>query len=152
MQCGSAGQAALPTSDSSRELAGAGGCSTDDTTTPLAEGFSTDGGRSHHSRRGEEGKHRCPSCLAPLGRYSRGLTRVSLASFVMAASFPCCEIRQLLVDIYPGGSKAGAAGRITVFYGRRGRPVKKPRFIPAELAHQWARKLQARRLGTVSVL
>ena len=30
--------------------------------------------------------------------------------------------------------------------------VKKPRFMPAELAHQWARKLQARRLGTVSVL
>ena len=86
------------------------------------------------------------------GRYSRGLTRVSLASFVMASSFPCCEIRQLLVHIYPGGSKAGAAERITVFYGRRGRPVKKPRFMPAELAHQWARKLQARRLGTVSVL
>jgi hypothetical protein len=71
-----------------------------------------------------------------VGRYSRGLTRVSLASFVMASSFPCCEIRQLLVHIYPGGSKAGAAERITVFYGRRGRPVKKPRFMPAELAHQ----------------
>ncbi len=39
-----------------------------------------------------------------------------------------------------------------VFYGRRGRPVKKPRFIPAELAHQLARKLQARRLGTISVI
>jgi hypothetical protein len=49
-------------------------------------------------------------------------------------------------------SKAGAAERITVFYGRRGRPVKKPRFMPAALAHHWARKLQARRLGTVSVL
>ena len=114
-------------------------------------------------------KARCPGRLAPdliqwrlleggLGleglpsRYSRGLTRVILASLVMASSFPCCEIRQLLVHIYPGGSKAGAAERITVFYGRRGRPVKKPRFIPAELAHQWARKLQARRLGTVSVL
>ena len=102
---------------------------------------------------GEGGElHRCPSCLAPLGRYSRGLTRVSLAYLVMASSFPCCEIRQLLVHIYPGGSKAGAAERITVFYGRRGRPVKKPRFIPAERAHFWARKLQARRLGTVSVL
>ena len=122
------------------------------TTTPLAEGLSTAGGRSHHGRRGEEGKHRCPSCLAPEGRYSRGLTRVSLAFFVMASSFPCCEIRQLLVHVYPGGSKAPGAERITVFYGRRGRPVKKPRFIPAELAHQWARKLQARRLGTVSVL
>ena len=70
----------------------------------------------------------------------------------MASSFPCCEIRQLLVHVYPGGSKAPGAERITIFYGRRGRPVKKPRFIPAELAHQLARKLQARRLGTVSVL
>ena len=87
-----------------------------------------------------------------MGRYSRGLTRVSLAFLVMASSFPCCEIRQLLVHVYPGGSKAPGAERITVFYGRRGRPVKKPRFIPAELAHQWARKLQARQLGTVSVL
>ncbi len=91
-----------------------------------------------------------------MGRYSRGLTRVFLASLVMASSFPCCEIRQLLVHIYPGDSKAGAAERITVFYGRRGRAVKKPRFMPAQLAHQLAhqlaRKLQARRLGTVSVL
>ena len=77
---------------------------------------------------------------------------MSLASLVMASSFPCCEIRQLLVHIYPGGSKAGAAERITVFYGRCGRPVKKPRFMPAALAHQLARRLQARRLGTVSVL
>ena len=117
----------------------------------LAEGFSTDGGRCHHSRRGEE-LHRCPGRLVPAGRFSRGLTRVSLASLVMASSFPCCEIRQLLVHVYPGGSKAPGAERITVFYGRRGRPVKKPRFMPAALAHQWARKLQARRLGTVSVL
>ena len=120
-------------------------------TTPLAEGCSTAGGRSHHGRRLEE-LHRCPGCLVSAGRYSRGLTRVSLASLVMASSFPCCEIRQLLVHVYPGGSKAPGAERITIFYGRRGRPVKKPRFIPAELAHQRARKLQARSLGTVSVL
>ena len=101
-------------------------------------------------QRGPE--HRCPGRLVPTGRYSRGLTRVSLASLVLASSSPSCEIRQLLVHVYPGGSKAPGAERLTVFYGRRGRPVKKPRFIPAELAHQWARKLQARRLGTVSVL
>lgn len=75
-----------------------------------------------------------------------------LAFFVMGSSSPSCEIRQLAVYVYPGGIKAHDAERITVFYGRRGRPVKKPRFLPAELAHQWARKLQARRLGTVSVL
>ena len=69
---------------------------------------------------------------------------MSLASLVMASSFPCCEIRQLLVHFYPGGSKAPGAERITIFYGRRGRSVKKPRLMPAALAHQWARKPQAR--------
>ena len=64
---------------------------------------------------------------------------MSLASSVMASSFPCCEIRQLLEHVY-------------VFIARRGRPVKKLRLFPGELAHLWARKLQARRLGTVSVL
>ena len=72
---------------------------------------------------------------------------MSLAFLVMAPSSPCCEIRQLLVHVYPGGSKAPGSERITVFYGRRGRPVKKPRFNPPELAHQWARKLQPRWLG-----
>ena len=74
----------------------------------------------------------------------------------MATSFLCSpaavEIRQLVLHRYPDGIKAADAERIAVFYGRRGRPVKKPRFLPAELAHQLARKLQARRLGTVSVL
>ena len=90
------------------------------------------------------------------GRYSRGLTRVSLASSVMATSFLCSlaavEIHQLVVHTYPGGCKAGVAERIAVFYGRRGKPVKKPRFLPAELPHKLARKLQSKRLGTVSVL
>ena len=89
---------------------------------------------------GEGGElHRFPGCLAPLGPYSRGLTRMSLASLVMASSSPRCENRQLSVHVYPGGSKAPGAERITVSYGRRGRPVKKPRFIPARLAHQLAR-------------
>jgi hypothetical protein len=77
---------------------------------------------------------------------------MSLAFLVMASFSPRCEIRQLEVFVYPGGIKAADAKSITVFYGHRGRPVKKPRFIPAQLAHQLARKLQARRLGTVAVL
>ena len=71
----------------------------------------------------------------------------------MASSAPlACPIRQLVLHIYPGGCKVAGAERLTVFYGRRGRPVQKPRYIPAELAHQLARKLAAKRLGTVSVL
>ena len=74
----------------------------------------------------------------------------------MASSFLCSpasvEIRQLVVHSYPGGIKAADAERLTVFYGRRGKPVQKPRFLPAELAYQLARKLAAQRIGTVSVL
>ncbi|MCT0249316.1 hypothetical protein [Synechococcus sp. CS-205] len=71
----------------------------------------------------------------------------------MASSAPlACPIRQLVVHIYPAGLKVAGAERLTVFYGRRGRPVKKPRYMPAERAHALARKLAAKRLGTVSVL
>ena len=56
------------------------------------------------------------------------------------------------MHVLPGGSKATGAERLTVFCARRGRPVKKTRFNLAELAHQLARKLQARPPGTVSVL
>ena len=77
---------------------------------------------------------------------------MSLASFVMASFSPRCEIRQLAVFVYPGGIKAPDAERQVVFYGGRGLPVKQPRFIPAQLADQLARKLQAKRLGTVAVL
>jgi hypothetical protein len=86
-----------------------------------------------------------------MGRYSRGLTRLSLVFLVMASFSPRCEIRQLVMHTYLSGIKAADAERITVFYGHyghRGKPVKKPRFIPAQLA----RKLQARHLGTISVL
>ena len=58
----------------------------------------------------------------------------------MASSAPlACPIRQLVLHSYPAGLKVAAAERVTVFYGRRGKPVKKPRFLPAELAHQLAR-------------
>ena len=117
---------------------------------PVGEG-KRDAPLPQPSRPGKDRARRLYEASLP-GRYSRGLTRVSLASFVMASSFPRCEIRQLAVFVYPGGIKAPDAERITVFYGRRGRPVKKPRFIPAQLAHQLARKLQAKRLGTVAVL
>ena len=76
---------------------------------------------------------------------------MSLAFLVLASSSPSCEIRQLLVHVYPSGSKASGAERLTVFYGRRGCPVKTPRFMPAALAHQRVGKLQARSLGSVWV-
>jgi hypothetical protein len=57
-----------------------------------------------------------------------------------------------VLNTYPAGCKVAGSERLTVFYGRGGRSVRKPRYIPAELAHQLARKLAAKHLGTVSVL
>lgn len=69
----------------------------------------------------------------------------------MAVSAPrACPIRQGVVRTDPGNQKLASAERLVIVDGRRGLPVTKPRFLPAELAHPLARKLSARRLGTVS--
>ena len=67
-------------------------------------------------------------------------------------SGPCCQIRALVMQVYPDGIKEYGFERHTVPLGRRGKPVKKVRFIPAEKAHALARKLQGRFGTTVSVL
>jgi hypothetical protein len=56
---------------------------------------------------------------------------------------PVCEIRLLTVHRYePGVQKLGTAHRAIEHIGRRGKPVKKMRLIPAEKAFALARKLQ----------
>ena len=67
-------------------------------------------------------------------------------------SAPRCEIRRLVMHVYPDGIKAYGHERLTVPVGRRGKPIQKMRFMPAERAHFWARKLQGRPGTTVSVL
>ena len=57
-----------------------------------------------------------------------------------------------MLHTYPDGIKAYGHERITTPIGRRGKPVKKMRLIPAERAHALARKLQGRFGTTVSVL
>ena len=70
----------------------------------------------------------------------------------MASSALCCPVRQVVVHVYPGVLKAASEPRVTVQIGRRGRPVLKPRLMPLRTAQSIARQLQARRIGTVSVL
>ena len=70
----------------------------------------------------------------------------------MASSALCCPVRQVLVHVYPGRSKAWSEPRVTVHIGRRGRPVSKPRLMPLLTALSVARKLQAAQVGTVSVI
>ena len=82
-----------------------------------------------------------------------GAGRVFHAFSAMAPSAaPRCEIRTLVLHTYPDGIKAFGHERITTPMGRRGKPVRKLRLIPAERAYAWARKLQGTPGTTVSVL
>jgi len=67
-------------------------------------------------------------------------------------SGPCCQIRALVMRVYPDGIKAYGHERHTIPLGRRGKPVKKMRLIPAEKAFALARQFQGRPGCTVSVL
>ena len=65
---------------------------------------------------------------------------------------PVCNIRLLIVHRYAPGIKKSCAVHCTVeHFGRRGKPVKKMRLIPAEKAFAFARKFQSLPGGTVSV-
>jgi hypothetical protein len=72
-------------------------------------------------------------------------------------SAPSYEIRSVIVHFYPVaagfceavGIKGGAHPCEQQFFGRRGKPVKKIRFVPAEKAFAIARKLQGTRGCTV---
>jgi hypothetical protein len=90
---------------------------------------------------------------SPFRRY-----RAGQPSGVPSLSFHGDQLRSPLRNprpgghIYPDGIKAHGHERITQFIGRRGKPIKKLRYIPMALAHQLARKLQGRPGTTVSVL
>jgi hypothetical protein len=82
-----------------------------------------------------------------------GAGSVSFAPFSMAISTaPRCEIRALVMHVYPDGIKAYPHERLTVYVGRRGKPVRKLRYMPMARAHELARKLQGRFGTTVSVV
>ena len=65
---------------------------------------------------------------------------------------PSCEIRALVMHVYPDGIKAFGHKRLDVPLGRRGKPVKKVRFMPMAKAHELALKLQGRLNTTISVI
>jgi hypothetical protein len=57
-----------------------------------------------------------------------------------------------VLHTYPDGIKAYGHERITTPIGRRGKPVKKLRLIPAEDAYAMARHFQGLKGTTVSVI
>jgi hypothetical protein len=67
-------------------------------------------------------------------------------------SAPSCQIRRVIVHFYPDGLKGGAHPCEQRFFGKRGKPVKKIRFVTAEKAFAITRKLQGTRGCTVSVI
>jgi hypothetical protein len=65
---------------------------------------------------------------------------------------PVCEIRLLIIHRYAPGTVKGCSAPCSVeHFGRRGKPVKRMHFIPAEKAFAFARKLQGAPGCTVSV-
>ena len=58
-----------------------------------------------------------------------------------AISFPCCKIRRVVVHFYQEGIKSGAYPCEKQFFGLRGKPVKKMRFVHAEKAFSLAQAL-----------
>jgi hypothetical protein len=90
-----------------------------------------------------------PGPCSPAGRLV-GVLRSTPAMAIPQG--PVCEVRLLVIHRYePGVRKLGTAPRQVEFFGRRGKPVKKMRLIPAEKAFAFARKLQGTPGCTVSV-
>ena len=89
-----------------------------------------------------------PLPTAPWGVPWGFLAKISMA----APQGPVCNIRLLIVHRYaPGIKKSGAVPCTVEHFGRRGKPVKKMRLIPAEKAFAFARKFQGLPGVTVSV-
>jgi len=65
---------------------------------------------------------------------------------------PVCEIRFVVEHHYPEGVKGGAHPVEVRFFGKRGKPVKKMRLVPAEKAHAIARRLQGAKGSSISVI
>ena len=110
--------------------------------------------RSGSTPRSPAGRHREPrgSTSNTRDQHLQQGTAFPDPAKAMASSALCCSVRQMLVHVYRGISKAFCQPRDTVHLGRRGRPVQKPRLMPLLTALSVARKLQATRIGTVSVL
>jgi len=71
---------------------------------------------------------------------------------VAISKAPSWEIRALVMHVYPDGLKAFGHERLDVPLGRRGKPVKKVRFMSIAKAHELASNLQGRLKTTISVI
>ncbi len=63
-----------------------------------------------------------------------------------------CEIRAVVLHLWPDEIKVHPHVRVTIPVGRRGQPVQKLRYMPLAQAHKVARKLQGTPGATVSVI
>jgi hypothetical protein len=63
-----------------------------------------------------------------------------------------CEIRAMVMHVYPDGIRAYPHERLTVYLVRRGKPVRKLRTMLMARAHELSKKLQGRFGTTVPVV
>jgi len=90
-------------------------------------------GSPHRARTACVGKGYASAVTPPLpsSAHVGRIGRVPRASPMAVISFPSCEIRRVVVHFYSAGLKGGAHPCEQQFFGRRGKPVKKMRFVPA---------------------
>jgi hypothetical protein len=102
----------------------------------------------HPSSKGQARPH---TALAPV--VAPGLGSVSFAPLPMAIrSSLRCEIRAVVLHLWPDEIKVHPHVRVTIPVGRRGQPVQKLRYMPLAQAQKVARKLQGTPGATVSVI
>ena len=107
----------------------------------------------HDAQRQSSGKGQARPHAALATAPPPGLGSVSYASSAMAiCSSLRCEIRAVVLHLWPDEIKVHPHVRVTIPVGRRGQPVQKLRYMPLAQAHKVARKLQGTRGATVSVI
>lgn len=107
----------------------------------------------HDAQRQSNGKGQARPHAALATAPAPGLGSVSYASPAMAiCSSLRCEIRAVVLHLWPDEIKVHPHVRVTIPVGRRGQPVQKLRYMPLAQAHKVARKLQGTPGATVSVI
>ena len=110
---------------------------------------------AHHARVLGSGKGRARPRCGPLPSPAAQAWEVAFHAFPSHGDQhipPLRDPRSGTAPVYPDGIKAHGHERHTMPVGRRGKPVKKVRYMPMARAHALARKLQGRPGTTVSGL
>ncbi len=105
----------------------------------------------HDAQRQSSGKGQARPHAALAAAPPPGLGSVSYASSAMAiCSSLRCEIRAVVLHLWPDEIKVHPHVRVTIPVGRRGQPVKKLRTMPMTRVHELCNKSQRGFVSTVT--